>query len=143
RMIAEAPTQEEQMEYARSLRVLKHGWTLAHRNEYFSWLLKAANYKGGSSFRGFLRIMKDDAVATLTEQEKAELKPILEAKPVAVTATVNKTRPLVKNWKLDELVPLVEKGLTKKRDFDRGRRLFGEANCFSCHRYDNEGGAQG
>jgi putative heme-binding domain-containing protein len=36
----------------------------------------------------------------------------------------------------------VEKGL-KGRDFDRGRKLFGEANCFACHRYDNEGGALG
>jgi putative heme-binding domain-containing protein len=44
--------------------------------------------------------------------------------------------------KLDELAPLVEKGLTK-RDFDRGRKLFGEAQCFACHRFDNEGGSMG
>src|SRR6185369_2017739 len=25
----------------------------------------------------------------------------------------------------------------------RGRRLFGEATCFACHRFDNEGGAMG
>jgi putative heme-binding domain-containing protein len=37
---------------------------------------------------------------------------------------------------------MVEKGLTK-RDYDRGRQLFGEASCFACHRFDNEGGAQG
>ena len=28
------------------------------------------------------------------------------------------------------------------RDFERGRRLFGEARCFSCHRFANEGGAE-
>ena len=33
--------------------------------------------------------------------------------------------------------------MKQKRDFDRGRKLFGEAQCFSCHRFDNEGGAQG
>jgi putative heme-binding domain-containing protein len=143
KMMAEAPTQEEQLEYARSLRVLKTGWTLPQRQEYFSWLLKAANYKGGNSFRGFLRIIKDDAVATLTAKEKDGLKTLLEAHPVAATATVSKPRPLVKNWKLDELVPLVEKGLAGRRDFDRGRRLFGEATCFACHRFANEGGSQG
>src|SRR5262249_40935468 len=42
----------------------------------------------------------------------------------------------------DELLPLVEKGLTK-RDFDRGRALFGQATCFACHRFGNEGGANG
>ena len=38
--------------------------------------------------------------------------------------------------------PVVEKGL-KGRDFDRGRSLFAAANCFACHRYDNEGGSVG
>jgi putative heme-binding domain-containing protein len=142
RLMAEAPTQEDQLEYARSLRVLKTGWTPAQRHEYFAWYLKAASYKGGSSIRGFLRIMKNDAVATLTAKEKVDLRPILEASPVAQAPIVGKPRPIVKQWKLDELTPIVEKGLTK-RNFDRGRRLFGEANCFACHRFDNEGGAQG
>jgi putative heme-binding domain-containing protein len=59
----------------------------------------------------------------------------------AATPPRGPARQTVKQWKVDELVPIVEKGLTK-RDFDRGRKLFGEANCFSCHRFDNEGGAQ-
>jgi putative heme-binding domain-containing protein len=142
KLMAEAPTQEEQLEYAKTLRVLKTGWTPAQRKEYFEWYLRAANFKGGASLRGFLRLMKADAVANLTEKEKAELKPILEAAPLALTSVVAKPRPIVKQWKLDELAPLVEKGLTN-RDFDRGRRLFGEAQCFACHRFDNEGGAMG
>src|SRR5207253_5794231 len=54
-----------------------------------------------------------------------------------------KPRPFVKEWTVANLTPLVEKGLKTKRDFDRGRTLFGQANCFACHRFDNEGGAQG
>ncbi|HKI37861.1 MAG TPA: beta-propeller fold lactonase family protein [Gemmataceae bacterium] len=143
KIMAEAPTQEEQMEYARALRVLKTGWTMPQRKEYFTWFLKAANFKGGASIGGFMKIMKDDALATLTATEKEELKPILEARPIPSGPTVGKPRPFVREWKLDELVPLVEKGLKKKRDFDNGRTLFGHANCFACHRFDNEGGAQG
>jgi putative heme-binding domain-containing protein len=145
KLMADAPTQEEQIEYAKSLRVLATGWTPAERKEYFEWYLKAASFKGGASLHGnpgFFRLMKADAVSTLTDKEKEELKPILEAKPLAATPIVGKPRPFVKRYKLDELTPVVEKGLTK-RDFDRGRRLFGEANCFACHRFDNEGGAQG
>jgi putative heme-binding domain-containing protein len=141
RLMAAAPTQEEQMEYAKSLRALATGWTAAQRQEYFSWYLKAAHYKGGASFQGFLDIMKRDAVASLTAKEKEELRPVLEAKPAAPEVAV-KPRPFVKSWTVAELAPKVEAGL-KDRDFDRGRRLFGEANCFSCHRFDNEGGAQG
>src|SRR5262249_26369056 len=68
---------------------------------------------------------------------------IINAPPVAAGPVVGKPRPFVKEWKLDELTPVVEVGLKTKRDFDRGRLLFGQANCFACHRYDNEGGAQG
>lgn len=85
--------------------------------------------------------MKGDAVATLTKKEKEDLKALLEAAPLATTSIAVKSRPFVKRWKLDELAPIVENRLTR-RDFDRGRRLFGEAQCFACHRFDNEGGAQ-
>src|SRR5262249_31856173 len=49
-----APTQEEQMEYVKSLRMLKAGWTPEQRKQYFSWFVKAASYKGGNSFGGFM-----------------------------------------------------------------------------------------
>jgi putative heme-binding domain-containing protein len=144
KMIREAPTQEEQMEYAKSLRVLKTGWTMPLRKEYFTWYLKASNFKGGASLNNFInKRMKPDAIATLTAKEKEEVKPILEAAPIAPSPVVGKPRPFVKEWTVADLTPIVEKGLKTKRDFDRGRTLFGQANCFACHRYDNEGGAQG
>jgi putative heme-binding domain-containing protein len=144
KLLAEAPTQEEQLEYVRALRVLRTGWTPELRRDYFTWFVKAGGYKGGNSFQGFLRLIKADAVATLTPSEKAELQPILDAKPAANTVAVAPPRPFVKKWTLDELTPLMEKGLAAGgRDFDRGRKLFGAANCFACHRFDNEGGSSG
>src|SRR5439155_11961292 len=141
-MMADAPTQEEQIEYAKSLRVFKGPWTIDQRKEYFAWLQKAHGYKGGASFAGFLKIIRDDAVATLTPTEKELLEPLLDAKPVTTMVAAAKQRPFVKHYTVPELAPLVEKGLTG-RDFERGRKLFGEASCFACHRYDNDGGAQG
>jgi putative heme-binding domain-containing protein len=142
-LLAEAPTQEEQLEYARSLRMLKTGWTLEQRKTYFSWFLKAANFKGGASVTGFVRNIKNDAVTMLTAADKAAMQAILEEKPEAVASLVPaRPRPFVKKWKLGDLLPLIERGLTR-RDFDRGRTLFGAAGCFSCHRFANDGGAQG
>jgi putative heme-binding domain-containing protein len=145
KLLAAAPTQEEQMEYAKSLRVLKTGWTLEQRNQYFAWLQKATQYKGGASFRGFLNLMLDDAIASLNETEKtALLKSAMQSlmnSAAAAPAPAKPPRQTIKQWKLDDLAPILEKGLTK-RDFNRGRTLFAEANCFSCHRYDNEGGSQ-
>jgi putative heme-binding domain-containing protein len=143
KMLAEAPTQEEQLEYARSLRVLKSGWTTPQREEFFRWVAKAGSFKGGASLGGFLRLIKNDAVATLSEADKATLKPVLDLKPITAAPIVGKNRPFVKNYKLDEAVALIEKGLKSKRDFDRGRRLFAEAKCFACHRFDGEGGSAG
>ncbi|MFO0844888.1 MAG: c-type cytochrome [Gemmataceae bacterium] len=143
KLLAEAPTQEEQLDYGRFLRVLKNGWTMPQREEYFRWLAKAGSFKGGNSLGGFLRTMKGDAVATLTEKEKAALKPVLDLKPVTAAPVVGKERPFVKKYTLDEAVALVEAGLKGKRDFDRGRRLFAEAKCFACHRFDGEGGSVG
>jgi putative heme-binding domain-containing protein len=143
KLLAEAPTQEEQVEYAKSLRMLKTGWTPDQRKEYFSWFLRAAHYKGGASFRGFMNNIKKDAVATLSADEKVALAPILDAKVDApAPLTQAKPRPFVKKYTVNDLVPVVEKGLTK-RNYDRGRLLFGAANCFACHRFDNEGGSYG
>jgi putative heme-binding domain-containing protein len=139
-----APTQEEQLEYARALLALKTGWTMPLREEYFRWFLKAANFKGGASLAGFMRDMKNDAIITLTGQEKSGLKPILEAKPeVKSPQQLLAGRQIVKEWTVNELVPMVERGLKGGRNFERGRKLFGEVGCASCHRFDNDGASVG
>src|SRR5205085_11358771 len=108
-----------------SLRNLKSGWTPDQRRTYFAWFSKAAGYKGGYSFAGFVNNIKKEAVATLSDEEKTSLKPILEASPKVDNPWMNaKPRPLVKNWTTDKIMPLVDKGLVG-RDFARGRQLFG------------------
>ena len=98
-LLANAPTQEEQIDIARALRVLQVGWTPELRKAYFSWFPKASGYKGGASFGGFLTKIKNDAVATLSDAEKAELKSIIEAKGTGqVKAVVAPARPVVKEW---------------------------------------------
>lgn len=142
-LLEQAPTQEEQIEYARSLRMLKAGWTPALREIYFQWFNKAAGYRGGASFGLFVLNIKKDAMANLSPEELSVLKPILEAQPpTTITQAVAPPRKFVKEWKLDELVDKAQQGL-KGRDFERGKAMFAAANCFSCHRYDNQGGAIG
>jgi putative heme-binding domain-containing protein len=140
--LADAPTQEEQIDLAKSLRHLRVGWTPELQKQYFSWFTKAAGYRGGASFTLFVENIKQDAVALLSDEEKIALKPILEAKLATTAPQPAAPRPFVKEWKMEELIPLVENKL-KGRDFDHGRKLFGAANCFACHRFENQGGAVG
>ena len=123
--------------------MLKAGWTPALRDGFFSWFPRAAQFKGGNSLRGFMANIRRDAMANLDDAEKARLKPIMESRPVPSPSTVaGPERRFVKKWTLDALVPPVESGL-KGRNYDRGRTMFATAKCFSCHRFNNEGGGLG
>jgi putative heme-binding domain-containing protein len=143
-MLRTAPTQEEQIDMARALRVLKVGWTKPLREEYFRWFLKAASFKGGASLAGFMRDIKADAVATLSTDEKLALQPVLDMKPEMKSPLALLTaHDVVKQYTVNDLVPVAERGLKGKRDYDRGRQLFGQMGCASCHRFDNDGAAVG
>ncbi|MBX7105269.1 MAG: c-type cytochrome [Gemmataceae bacterium] len=136
-----APTQEEQMDYANTLKSLRAGWTPELRRQYFEWFGRAAAYRGGNSFAGFCDMIRAEAAGTLSEAEREELKDLIKPKP-RVAAAPPKPRPFVKKWTMEELVPMFDSALTG-RDFERGRDLFSSTRCVACHRYDNDGGSNG
>ncbi|EMI21024.1 heme-binding protein [Rhodopirellula maiorica SM1] len=145
-LIAAAPTQEEQMQYARSIRMLTAGWTPELREAYFEWFLKAANYKGGASFDKFIEFIRTDAVASLSDAEKESMAELLARKPVKKSALENlgevfKGRTGTE-WTLDELSEAARTGL-KNRDFANGRKMFAASGCFACHRFGDQGGMTG
>ncbi len=145
-LIESAPTQEEQMQYARSIRMLENGWTPELRAAYFEWFLKAANYRGGASFERFIQFIRDDAVASLSEAEKTAMAELLARKPERKSALENlgevfAGRP-VKEWTLDELSAAARTEL-QGRDFSNGQRMFAAAGCYACHRFGNQGGMTG
>jgi putative heme-binding domain-containing protein len=145
KLIANAPTQEEQMEFARALRVLKTGWTPLSQKGYAEWLVSANNFRGGNSLSGFLRIMREDFEKTLQPGERDAIAKLLdESKAGPKGPPVGPARAVVMKWTLDELAPKLEAAIKAGgRDFDKGRKMFSEARCFSCHRYDNDGSAFG
>ncbi|MCS7471662.1 c-type cytochrome [Stieleria sp. ICT_E10.1] len=145
-LIQDAPTQEEQMQYARSIRMLKAGWTPELHTAYFEWFLKAANYKGGASFDQFIQFIRDDAVASLSETQTAEMAELLARKPVKKSALENlgqifEGRP-EKKWTLEELSAAARTGLMQ-RDFENGRKMFAATGCYACHRFGDQGGMTG
>jgi len=146
-LLKEAATQEEQIEYARSLRMLKEGWTLKLREDYFNWFLKASNYRGGASFSKFIEFIRRDAEASLDAKSREQLKGLLAKKPkqkspFEIMAQAMIGRNFVKEWKLEELSSTARTKL-KSRDFDKGRKMFAAGGCFACHRFANEGGMTG
>ena len=106
-LIESVPTQEEQMQYARSIRMLKAGWTPQLRESYFEWFLKAANYRGGASFGKFIEFIRNDSVASLSEDAKASMAELLARKPDKKSVLENLGEVFAgresKQWTLDEL----------------------------------------
>ena len=145
-LIAAAESQEPQIEYARSLRFLKTGWTKELRKQQLEWFLKAANFNGGSSFAKFIEFIRTDSLATFTKVENKEFAQLIAKKPEVKSAIelsgeifAGRTPTM---WTLEELSEASKTGM-KNRDFANGRKMFGASACFACHRFGNAGGMTG
>lgn len=154
-----APTQEEQIHYIFSLRTLKTGWSTEQRRHYFSWFNKGRaglnhapefiqwfkdagrDYSDGSSFPKFIANIRRQAVENLDDQERAELASVLTTQLVAAKAPAPQ-RAFVKEWTTDDLLPALDQ-VGKNRSFSKGKEAFAAAQCITCHRFGNEGGAVG
>jgi putative heme-binding domain-containing protein len=147
-LVANAGSQEPELEIMRSVRMLKAGWTPALREAQLNWFVKAASYRGGSSFGKFVEFIRNDSLATFTPEELGRHdKLIALAKNPPVKSAYENVGAMFagrtpKNWTLEELSAATKTGL-KNRDFDQGRKVFSAAACFACHRFGNAGGMTG
>ena len=158
-LVRQAATLEEQLQFVFHLRRVREGWSAADREKYFRWFTRPQrahppevnqwfadvrlHYADGASFPVYLANIRREAAATLTDAERRELAPLVNA-PLSPVVTPVQTQPrkLVKEWTSAELLPHIEK-LTRPRSAERGREAFAAASCVACHRYANEGGAIG
>lgn len=161
-LLSKAKTLEEQLHYAFHLRNLKNGWTMEQRQAYFTWLnqdYSKANpelhpaatvkwftdvkrdYGDGASFQNFIKNINRDAVASLSDNEKGALAAYITGK-TKVPKVAAKVRAFVQQWKMEEITPAL--GLvTKGRNFEQGKEAYIAAQCATCHRLGNDGGAIG
>ena len=146
--VANAGSQEPELEVMRSVRMLKTGWTPGLREQQLNWFVKAANYRGGSSFGKFVEFIRNDTLATFTPEELTRHEKLIAlAKNPPVKSAYENVGAMFagrtpKNWTLDELSAATKTGL-KGRDFAQGRKVFSAAACFTCHRFGNAGGMTG
>jgi putative heme-binding domain-containing protein len=142
-LLAKAPSQEEQIHYAYCLRALDGPWTIEQRKAYFEWFVKSVTLRGGNSFSGFIKNIRQEAIDRLSEGEKTALREVLEAQPTGGQPLVEAAaRAVVKEWTVNDFLADVEAGL-RGRNFDNGRRMFQVTACFKCHRFAGDGGIVG
>ena len=141
-LITKATTQEERIHYLLSLRSLPGEWSRDQLRRYFEAFRLTAADRGGASFGGFLRNIRNEAKKRLSATQQESLGDALASLENKNEHIVSDTRPVVKQWTLDELVAAAEQGLVG-RDFERGREMFAAAACFRCHRLHGTGGISG
>jgi putative heme-binding domain-containing protein len=145
--------------YVELLRNVKQGWTRSDREKFFSWFLPGTNQKSkgknlekyfadvnrsyvdGASYDRYLRDFRRQAIATLSADEKKQLEPLL-AMPITQAQTVPANpREFGRTWKMEDLLP--DLGKPHQPNFAKGRQAFVDAQCLTCHRFGNDGGASG
>ncbi|HET6883472.1 MAG TPA: heme-binding protein [Pirellulales bacterium] len=138
-LVLAAKTQEERLRYLFALRNVRQRWSLEERREYFEWLRRPEAFSGAHTMPLVLQNVRNDAVACLSEEERAALAPLLAAENSADSAPQPAIqRPFVWDWKLADLVDSLDQ-LSAGRNFDRGRDVYRAALCDRCHRLAGSG----
>lgn len=137
-LLKQTDRQVERMHYLYVLRNARQGWTLEDRRDYFAALQDSRSYLGGQGMPDFLRRIRAEATATLSEDERAELAPLLATVPKDAEEG-SPPRPFVKKWTVEELTSLADDA-NARPDLDRGKTLFAIASCSKCHRMAGRGG---
>ncbi len=137
-----APSQEDQLHYAMTLRGTTKGWKPELRRAYLNWFNEIQSSRGGMSFGGFIENIKKEHVASLSDQAKERFADVINPPKSDVEAKPEIRRPFVKEWTVEELVPVVS---NEKRvpNFERGKEMFAAAQCYKCHRMGIQGGILG
>ena len=142
-LMDDSTTQEEQMHFALCLRTLNAGWTVDLRERYYRWFLEAAALRGGHSFGGFIKNIRQESIDSLSAGEADALKDVLSLTPKSSDPVIEAaSRPFVREWEVGDLLAEVQQGLSH-RNYENGRQMFVAAACYKCHRFAGQGGIVG
>ena len=139
-LLAAADSQFERLHYMEVLSRAVHGWPEEGRKSFFGALQHRDYFRGDSNMPGYLKQIHEQAVATLTAEERDFLGPLI-APSTPQDAPIPEPRPVVKHWKIDDLNTAPPKGFAA--DPRRGQELFERALCSRCHQAGGIGAAVG
>lgn len=137
-LLKAATTSEDLLFYPFMLRYLKDGWTLEQRRVVFAALNKAEKMNGASTFFKAISDTRSELAAALKPEEAVRLAALINPpKPVALSPHALPGHTF-KNWKLEDLEPLLAKMDAKTRNRDSAKDALVRAQCVFCHRVGND-----
>ncbi|MSU48372.1 MAG: c-type cytochrome [Opitutus sp.] len=133
----------QQIAYAYNLRHATVGWTPALRREYFSWFPRTSPWKGGASFTGFIRNIRAESLAHVTDSaERIALDELSKAPIHSIVADAVSPKGPGQTYTVAGAAALFPGKITG-RNFEQGKAMFGATACIICHRFGSEGAGIG
>ncbi len=137
-LLKAATTSEDLLFYPFMLRYLKEGWTLEQRRIVFEALNKAEKMNGASTFFKAISDTRSELAAALKPEDAVQLAAVIQpAKPAVLSAHALPGHSF-KNWKLEDLTPLLAKMDARTRSRDSAKDALIRAQCVFCHKVSND-----
>jgi putative heme-binding domain-containing protein len=114
-----------------------------HPAQLINWFKEAdREYSDGASYPKYLVNIRNDAIASLSDQDRLALSSWIEDYAAMKAFKPDKERSFVREWKMSDLEPSLNK-LSGGRHYEVGKAVFHDAQCILCHRFGNQGGSVG
>ena len=143
-LLRTSTVQEDRMRYLFLLHNTTTGWQHDDRVLFFESLAELErNAIGGDGMPGFLQRIRQGAVDSLSESERASLGDLIQRHDNETENTATIERPQGRNWTVADIDELLRAADQHDADAERGRQLFAAAQCHRCHRVRNHGSVVG
>ncbi len=139
--VSDSRPNRQQISYAFALRNATEGWTDDLRRSYFRWYNSTKKWKGGNSFTGFIRNMRNEALVNVPEALRDEMKSI-NGELLATTKDLPRAKGPGQPYSLEDVLKLAD-GKLHGRNFENGKLLYQVGLCSTCHQFAGEGGGVG
>jgi putative heme-binding domain-containing protein len=141
--VTDARSDRQQIAYAYALRHATAGWTPELRTQFFAWFPRTSEWKGGASFTGFLRNIRNESLTKISEPLERQKFDDLSKVPVhSIVAGAVSPKGPGQTYTVESAAALFPAKLTD-RDFAQGKAMFAATACIFCHRFNGEGAGIG
>jgi putative heme-binding domain-containing protein len=146
-LLAGASEQTDRFHYLYVLRSVADRWSDPARQTYFEQLRRMNDFVGGEGMSEFQRLLREEAIAAVPEDERAVYRRILEQSSrepwrAEMESLTQQKRDVVRKWTLGDADDVLAQ-LKDERNLERGSKMFAAARCVACHRVGQRGGVAG
>ncbi len=136
REMLETGVEAIKISYALTLSHAEIGWTDSLRRDYFEWFASALSREGGPSYKGYLDLIRGNALARLTDEERTKI--VFESDEFV--EDIPRTEGPGRDWSVNDVRVSLNRASGQSWDYDQALAMYKAALCHSCHPVGGSGG---